>query len=504
MGEIDSVIVIAPRREIVKQWAADFKVVTGRYMSKISGVTELEDFGKDVCATWAAVQGLQNAFSDLCNSKKTLVVCDEHHHAAVEAAWGDSANSAFANAKYVLILTGTPIRSDGNESIWLAYDDKGKISHPTDGTYTLTYGEAVDLLYCRPVSFHRHEGRFSVSIDDQSVHVSSQRPAEISGGLSRIGALQKMLSFYRLACTPQFEANDSEMPLRGGYQWTMVEAGSEKLDDIRNRMPEAGGLVIAPNIEMAEYFVKVIEAIEGERPVIVHSEKSDSDERIAAFKNSTRRWIVSVAMISEGVDIPRLRILLYLPNSQTELSFRQAIGRVVRTNGYDDDTRAYVVMPSWEIFDQYARRIEREMSASKRGGGEDKPKNKKCPSCSTELDLSATNCNVCGHEFPAVIRQLKECPQCQAKNRLSAPECHVCHYSYLQEYKLTLEEALRMGAIVRGLDLTEEEVREAEEMMPELRATILKSGDENLIKLLQRIPDESFARLTQILAQLKK
>ena len=61
-----------------------------------------------------------------------------------------------------------------------------------------------------------------------------------------------------------------------------------------------------------------------------------------------------------------------------------------------------------------------------------------------------------------------------------------------------------MGAIDRGLDLTEEEVREAEEMMPELRATILKSGDENLIKLLQRIPDESFARLTQILAQLKK
>jgi superfamily II DNA or RNA helicase len=504
MGEIDSVIVIAPRREIVKQWATDFKVVTGRYMSKISGVTELEDFGKDVCATWAAVQGLQNAFSELCNSKKTLVICDEHHHAAVEAAWGDSANSAFANAKYVLILTGTPIRSDGNESIWLAYDDKGKISHPTDGTYTLTYGEAVDLLYCRPVSFHRHEGRFSVSIDDQSVHVSSQRPAEITGGLSRIGALQKMLSFYRLACTPQFEATDPEMPLRGGYQWTMVEAGSEKLDDIRNRMPEAGGLVIAPNIEMAEYFVKVIEAVEGERPVIVHSEKSDSDERIAAFKNSTRRWIVSVAMISEGVDIPRLRILLYLPNSQTELSFRQAIGRVVRTNGYNDDTRAYVVMPSWEIFDQYARRIEREMSASKRGGGEDKPKYKKCPSCSTELDLSATNCNVCGHEFPPVTRQLKECPQCQAKNRLSASECHVCHYSYLQEYKLTLEEALRMGAIVRGLDLTEEEVREAEEMMPELRATILKSGDENLIKLLQRIPDESFARLTQILSQLKK
>ena len=41
-----------------------------------------------------------------------MVICDEHHHAAVTAAWGTGANTAFTNAKKVLILTGTPIRSD--------------------------------------------------------------------------------------------------------------------------------------------------------------------------------------------------------------------------------------------------------------------------------------------------------------------------------------------------------------------------------------------------------
>jgi superfamily II DNA or RNA helicase len=63
--------------------------------------------------------------------------------------------------------------------------------------------------------------------------------------------------------------------------------------------------------------------------------------------------IISVGMISEGVDIPRLRVLVYLPNARTELAFRQAVGRVVRTTSPDDDTRAYVVIPTLEAFENY-------------------------------------------------------------------------------------------------------------------------------------------------------
>ncbi len=37
-------------------------------------------------------------------------------------------------------------------------------------------------------------------------------------------------------------------------------------------------------------------------------------------------------MISEGVDIRRLRILVYATNIVTELAFRQITGRIVRTD----------------------------------------------------------------------------------------------------------------------------------------------------------------------------
>jgi len=205
-GEIERVIVIAPRSEVVNQWSDDFRQVTGRHMGKVTAKDgSIEALGIDVCATWSAVQGLLPEFQAVCRSSKTLLICDEHHHAAVEAAWGNSANGAFADAKYVLVLTGTPIRSDGAQSVWLAYDDAGAIKHPAEGTYTLNYGKAVDLGYCRPVTFHRHEGRFTVDLDGgHSIHVSGHTKETLPKDLQRIPGLQAALEFYRLARTPQY------------------------------------------------------------------------------------------------------------------------------------------------------------------------------------------------------------------------------------------------------------------------------------------------------------
>ena len=500
-GEIDRVIVIAPRAEVVNQWAADFERVTGRFMSKVTAADgDIQHLGIDICATWSGVQGLQDAFQAVCNSSRVLVICDEHHHAAVEAAWGDGADSAFANGVFVLILTGTPIRSDGARSVWLSYDNAGAIDHPDDGTYTLTYGDAVDLEYCRPVTFHRHEGKFTIDLDDgESVDVSSHKPADLTRELKRVPGLQSALDFYRLACTPQLE-KDGETPLADGYQATMVEWGSKKLDELRYRMPEAGGLVIAPNISMAKYMAKLIKSIEGEAPIVVHSDMAHPDARIKAFRNTDKRWIVSVAMISEGVDIKRLRVLIYLPYALTDLAFRQAIGRVVRTMGPDDDTRAYVVMPSTQLFETYARRVEQEMSPAARKILPE-PRTKKCPICRTECELSATTCDCCGYEFPASGGpQFKACSNCSALNPSGATSCHACGTQFGSSFSLTLDEALRTGAIVRGMEIDEDDVKEGERIAQPVREKILKSGDNTLVRIIRALPDESFGRLKDILS----
>ena len=499
-GEIDRVVVIAPRAEVVNQWSQDYEKVTGRHMSKVTARDgDLASIGLDVCATWSAIQGLQDAFQALCKSSRVLVICDEHHHAAVEAAWGESADSAFAEAKFVLILTGTPLRSDGSHSIWLSHNHRGAINHPEQGTYTLTYGEAVDLNYCRPVTFHRHEGLFSVELHDSAtIQVSGQRVTEIPENLKRVPGLQRALNFYHLACTPQRE-KDGVTPLLTCYQATMLEWGIRKLDELRLRMGNAGGLVIAPNIEVAEYMVELLELLEGERPMLVHSQLPNPDTKIQAFRNTDKKWLVSVAMVSEGVDIKRLRVMVYLPNALTELAFRQAIGRIVRTSDSNDDTRAYVVMPSFETFDEYARRVEEELSPAARTE-KAAPRSKKCPVCENECALSAIECDCCGHEFPKAPTRFKTCEDCGALNPLTLKNCQNCGHSFAPEISITLDQALRAGAIVRGMDIDEDEVQSAEQIAPTIRKRVLAAGDAKLVKVLQSLPDESWARLKSILS----
>jgi superfamily II DNA or RNA helicase len=55
-GAIERVIVIAPRTEVVRQWGEDFQKITGRPMTKVTGIdVDVSDYGDDVCATWNAI-----------------------------------------------------------------------------------------------------------------------------------------------------------------------------------------------------------------------------------------------------------------------------------------------------------------------------------------------------------------------------------------------------------------------------------------------------------------
>ena len=137
---------------------------------------KMSDVGVDVCATWSKIKNDVPLFQLMCQEDRVLVICDEHHHAAQEAAWGDGANAGLSKAKLSLILTGTPIRSDGKDTVWVKLDDQGRIKYKSEGSYTLTYGEAVDLDYYRPVTFHRHNAEFDVQLDENtSVKISGHK-----------------------------------------------------------------------------------------------------------------------------------------------------------------------------------------------------------------------------------------------------------------------------------------------------------------------------------------
>src|SRR2546428_8525719 len=68
-------------------------------------------------------------------------------------------------------------------------------------------------------------------------------------------------------------------------------------------------------------------------------------KRIAAFAAGDSEWLVAVRMVSEGVDIPRLRVGVYATATTTDLFFRQAVGRFVRWQPGVRNQRAWLYVP---------------------------------------------------------------------------------------------------------------------------------------------------------------
>ena len=144
----------------------------------------------------------------------------------------------------------------------------------------------------------------------------------------------------------------------------MLSDAHRELIDLRAGVhPDAGGLVIAADKEHAEKLADRLARISGERPEIVTSDAADASARIARFAPGTGTWLVSVLMVSEGVDVPRLRVGVYATSARTELFFRQVVGRFIRrtpTGGRDPHQMSHLFLPSDPVLKRLAVQIEEE------------------------------------------------------------------------------------------------------------------------------------------------
>jgi hypothetical protein len=101
-------------------------------------------------------------------------------------------------------------------------------------------------------------------------------------------------------------------------------------------------------------------------PLVATSDESDASRKIASFAAGSAPWIVAVRMVSEGVDVPRLRVGVYATNTVTDLFFRQAVGRLVRwVSGLGRQT-AYMFIPDDKRLRTFANGIAEQRRHSLR------------------------------------------------------------------------------------------------------------------------------------------
>ncbi len=336
-GRVARVAVVAPTTHICRQWALD----AARYgldlepnRPNAAGPEPRDRHG--IAVTYATLAAGPGVHRRRCAESPTLLIADEPHHMGELAAWGRSTLAAFERARFRLLLSGTPFRSDNTPIPWVSYDDDGVSRADFDYGYTDALLDGV----CRPVTFHTYGGDMEWMSDGR------RRRADFDVALPAAEAARRL----RTALDPD-----------GDWVTHVLRDAHAELVSLRaGTHPDAGALVVAIDKEHAERLAARLGAITGERPAIVTSDAADASQRIQRFATGSGSWLVSVLMVSEGVDIPRLRVGVYATSARTELFFRQVVGRFIRRTPAPREQMSHLFLPSDPALKRLAAQIEEE------------------------------------------------------------------------------------------------------------------------------------------------
>lgn len=388
-NKIDLVLCFSPSITVASDFESALTTHTNFRMDGLLG-------SKGRSLTYQAMLHLDASFWTLFDTNRIFVIFDEIHHCAGDGlenanAWGQKIiENIQGRAAYTLALTGTPWRSDQIPIALSRYCQNSRIH--CDYIYGLP--QAVADNVCRTPQI--------TLIDNDNIIVKHNGDNSI---YSSFGQLLK-----HSTCSYQQLIEHEELIIY------LIGKSSEKLNSIRKRIPNAGGLIVSASVEHANRIARILEERFGEKAYVATYREEDPLQTINEFKHNSEKWIVAVGMISEGTNIPRLRVCCHLTRVKTELHFRQVLGRILRSN---DETKsdAFLYMPAEPDLIEYATRVAEEipeglivkfdsMSKSK-GENTQKPRTEKTKSFNKGMafDLGHISAKESNFDFEIIVPQ---------------------------------------------------------------------------------------------------
>jgi len=135
--------------------------------------------------------------------------------------------------------------------------------------------------------------------------------------------------------------------------------------------PAAGGLVVTADSSHARSVARCLHGITGTLPTVVLHTDAAAAAKLEAFRRGADPWIVAVNMVSEGVDIPRLRVGVYATVAKTRLAFRRIVGRFVRVLPGRPRELSWMYLPADRHLRALAADVETELRHVLRRDGDD-------------------------------------------------------------------------------------------------------------------------------------
>jgi len=322
-GERLPLVVVAPTRHLKTQWAA---------AAERFGIHLEPEWDASTAAIPADMHGVVVTYAQAASAGRALfevsrggiAILDEIHHAGGDLSWGEGVAQAFAEANARLLLSGTPFRSDDAPIPFVRYTLGDHGDAVSDFEYD--YGAAlVDGGVVRPVFFPRFDGHMEWVAAD-----GSHKEAAFSDDLGREDRSARLRT---------------ALDVDGQWLPTVLVKADEKLRRLRRVQPDAGGLVITIDQDHARGVAALLERWTGVAPALAVSDDPRASDVIETYARSDQAWVVAVRMISEGVDIPRLRVAVHATTTVTPLFFRQAVGRIARWTPGLSSQKAYFYVP---------------------------------------------------------------------------------------------------------------------------------------------------------------
>jgi superfamily II DNA or RNA helicase len=336
-GRAQRMLVLVPTVQLAAQWATEAAQVGLRLEPNWSGIGLPRDC-HGIAITYQRLAAMPELYRVACAQQQTVVLADEPHHMGQTAAWGRAYELATQPAVFRLLLSGTPFRSDNDPIPGVSYDESGQAKPD----FAYTYPEAIRGRICRKIAFVHCDGELRWA--DHGTVIEATFADQLDERQSRLR--------HRTALSTVLDDGLSRM----------IRDADERLSWVRQHGHEnAAGLIVACDIQHAKDIARIVERQAGEPAVVVHSDDPGSAARIGRFKRGRDRWIVAVSMVSEGVDIPRLRVGVYASTIKTPLFFRQVIGRFVRTTPGQPAEPSYLFLPADPALAQLAAEIESEI-----------------------------------------------------------------------------------------------------------------------------------------------
>jgi superfamily II DNA or RNA helicase len=354
------IVIVVPSKALKRQWHKALREVGLDSVHDVDNSTldERRYRGDDMfdplrpvnIVTYAQVASNPEIFTTLCDRHRTAVVLDEVHHADDKEEFGKSLIAAFSGAVFKLSLSGTPFNTKGGCLAFcntkVEINDDGKQERITIPDFDYSYGEAIgaegtddDPKVVRQVEFVRWKGTAWGEYHDR-----------ITGGV-------KTKIFNGKKADPLGPLLDPNEPnLR-----KMVKEALLKLEEIRKHQSNAGMLITAQDSDHCEAIASYLRSDLGVRDcVVVKFDVPQVHSIIERFEKSSDRVLIAIKMVSEGVDIKRLRVGVYASNVLTAMFFLQFVGRFVR---WDDAIEwgqiSFIYVPYHEVLIEFAERVEK-------------------------------------------------------------------------------------------------------------------------------------------------